>query len=264
MLKAARASLTGITLASFANARGGSYDGIGMAGGLKSGLAGGTPSIAKFFGGPFDGSDATLAVADVPLAVNFASLTATAVRLRVALRWRTAPPSDAASFLVERYSVHGAGVDGEIWMSVARVSAVGSGLESHEYHVTDHISSAQRSTYRVSALDAAGAVSSSRTVEVEVGLAPLSLALDQNYPNPFNPTTTVEFTFPSAGDGSVRIFDLLGRTVATIFDTSVLPGRYYQAVFDGSSLASGSYFCRLEFNSEGTTKTILRRMVLVR
>jgi hypothetical protein len=66
-----------------------------------------------------------------------------------------------------------------------------------------------------------------------------------NYPNPFNPVTTLHYTVASDGPVTLRVFDLLGRTVATPVDGPQAAGMH-TVQFNGSGLASGAYVCRLE------------------
>ncbi|MEK9136090.1 MAG: hypothetical protein AAB393_03120, partial [Bacteroidota bacterium] len=85
---------------------------------------------------------------------------------------------------------------------------------------------------------------------VEEGDVPKEFALLQNYPNPFNPTTTIRYSLPSqrisraegrGGVGSIvtlRVYDLLGREVATLVNEEKEPGRH-TAVLDGKKLSSG-------------------------
>ncbi len=75
---------------------------------------------------------------------------------------------------------------------------------------------------------------------------PLTFELEQNYPNPFNPTTTIRFTIPSGmyDHASLRVYDLLGREVATLVNERKNPGSY-QIAFDATGLPSGVYFYRL-------------------
>lgn len=68
--------------------------------------------------------------------------------------------------------------------------------------------------------------------------------LDQNYPNPFNPTTTIGFRVPSFGYVSLKVYDMLGREVATLVDKELASGSY-KIQFDGSNLPSGVYIVRL-------------------
>jgi hypothetical protein len=86
-----------------------------------------------------------------------------------------------------------------------------------------------------------------------------SFRLMQNYPNPFNPTTTIPFDLPNQGKVALKVYDLLGRSIFTLLDENLAAG-HHEIKFDGSQLASGIYFYRLEFN--GQIKN--RQMVLVK
>lgn len=89
-----------------------------------------------------------------------------------------------------------------------------------------------------------GAVTSiCTTVGVEPGMnePPGRFALHQNYPNPFNPSTTIRFEVGGWGFVSLKVYDLLGREVATLVNEVKLPGSY-QVQWDASNFASGVYF----------------------
>jgi hypothetical protein len=68
--------------------------------------------------------------------------------------------------------------------------------------------------------------------------------LDQNYPNPFNPSTTISFSIPKAGYVTLKVYNMLGEEVATLFDGFMTP-QAYKLKFDGTGLASGAYIARL-------------------
>ncbi len=85
---------------------------------------------------------------------------------------------------------------------------------------------------------------------------PTVFALEQNYPNPFNPTTTIGYDLPKATHVSLTVFSALGQKVATLVDTEQPAGRY-RVQFDGRSLASGAYFCRMQAGTFVDTKQIL-------
>jgi len=77
--------------------------------------------------------------------------------------------------------------------------------------------------------------------------------LGQNYPNPFNPSTTIKFSLPQASTISLKVFDVLGKEVATVAE-----GRYeagaFTATFDARNMNSGVYFYTLR-TSTGFVQT---------
>lgn len=86
-----------------------------------------------------------------------------------------------------------------------------------------------------------------------------SYDLAQNYPNPFNPTTTISFTIPHSSLTILKVFDVLGREVATLVNEQMSPGTY-ERIFDANKLASGVYFYRLRTGSF----TDVKRLILLR
>lgn len=101
--------------------------------------------------------------------------------------------------------------------------------------------------------------------ETENSQTVIACKLEQNYPNPFNPTTTIRYSLPSHEGAGVRshvmlkVFDVLGREVATLVDEDKTPGEY-SLEFDASNLSSGVYIYRL---SAGNLQ-LSRKMLLVR
>jgi hypothetical protein len=85
-----------------------------------------------------------------------------------------------------------------------------------------------------------------RTTSVEQSGSgiPTEFALDQNYPNPFNPATTIHFAVPKGGPVSLKVYDLLGREVATLVSQEL--GAGYFTVRWQAEVASGTYVYRLQ------------------
>jgi ligand-binding sensor domain-containing protein len=86
---------------------------------------------------------------------------------------------------------------------------------------------------------------------------PSHFELSQNYPNPFNPTTTFKFSIANSQLTILKIYDVLGREVATLTNEVKQPGTY-TVQWDASAQPSGVYLCRLQsgFNMQ-TSKMIL-------
>lgn len=74
---------------------------------------------------------------------------------------------------------------------------------------------------------------------------PGGFALRQNYPNPFNPSTTIEFTLPKSAFVMLKVYNLLGKEVATLVAEQRSAG-IHKFNWDASGLASGVYLYRLE------------------
>ncbi len=88
---------------------------------------------------------------------------------------------------------------------------------------------------------------------------PEQLELRQNYPNPFNPNTNILFRLPQTEQVRIVVYDILGRPVQTVVDQQYQAG-IHTVTFDGSRLASGVYFYRIQAGNENLT----RKMMLVK
>lgn len=91
------------------------------------------------------------------------------------------------------------------------------------------------------------------------GLVPERFTLEQNHPNPFNPATTISFQVPAMSFVDLRVYDVLGREVATLVHEEKPPGRY-AVTWDAGAAASGVYLYRLQAGRFVET----RKLVLVR
>jgi parallel beta-helix repeat protein len=88
---------------------------------------------------------------------------------------------------------------------------------------------------------------------------PVEYALLGNYPNPFNPTTKINYSLPQDGEVLLKVFDTLGREVATLVNGFVNSGKH-DVVWDGTNYASGIYFYSITFNG----KTLNKKMLLMK
>jgi len=85
------------------------------------------------------------------------------------------------------------------------------------------------------------------------GDVPLQFSLKQNYPNPFNPKTNIEFRITNFGLVKLKVYDVLGKEIATVVSEELQPGAY-SIPWDASALPSGTYFYRLQAGSFVQTK----------
>ncbi len=90
--------------------------------------------------------------------------------------------------------------------------------------------------------------------------APRSYELLRNYPNPFNPETTIQFSVPTTGHALLKIYNVLGRETATLYNAETKAGILQTVKFEASGLAGGIYFSRLEC----TAGVQCNRMVLLK
>jgi hypothetical protein len=74
---------------------------------------------------------------------------------------------------------------------------------------------------------------------------PFEFKLGQNYPNPFNPTTAISYQLSANSFVTLKVFDILGREVATLVNEVRKPG-VYRVNWNASGLPSGVYFCRMQ------------------
>ncbi|MEW5798524.1 MAG: T9SS type A sorting domain-containing protein [Bacteroidota bacterium] len=127
--------------------------------------------------------------------------------------------------------------DLDLWL-VNEQSGVKTNLRSiHEYTITPQ-SDLLRYTVRTVKKGTPTTVLKSKQI-------PKSYYLEQNFPNPFNPSTTIRFGIPHSGNVSLRVYDLLGRTISSLVDVYLESGTY-NVNFDGTAFPSGIYLYTLE------------------
>jgi hypothetical protein len=85
---------------------------------------------------------------------------------------------------------------------------------------------------------------------------PSDYQLSQNYPNPFNPETKISFSIPATGLVSLKVFDILGKEVASLVNEVKTAGAH-EVTFNASSLSSGTYFYRIETGNFVKTKKMM-------
>jgi hypothetical protein len=166
--------------------------------------------------------------------------------------WKTASGQDAHSVSVNPANPFGGA--GQLtsltnlhWVSAA--SSVFAGTPIPGY-TTDIDGDTRNATKPYMGADEAGPLTA---VEPEQGAAPFTFALAQNYPNPFNPATVIDYQLANDGQTALRVYDLLGREVATLVNDRQEAGRH-TVRFEGAGLSSGVYFYRLTSGERTETR----------
>lgn len=88
------------------------------------------------------------------------------------------------------------------------------------------------------------------------GEIPTEFSLAQNFPNPFNPNTKISWQSPIAGHQTLKVYNLLGKEVATLVNEFREAGKF-EITFDSGNLASGVYFYKLQSGSFVETKKMI-------
>ncbi len=102
------------------------------------------------------------------------------------------------------------------------------------------------------ALNSGGTITSAEELED----SPKFIGLNQNYPNPFNPTTNISFKLPASQRVTLKVYDMLGREVATLLNNEFVNSGQNNVTFDAGNLASGVYMYVLRGNDFSVSKTM--------
>jgi hypothetical protein len=199
--------------------------------------------------GPYKGAHE----GSTPLPVQITSFVVRANRLDASLAWSTASETNNSGFEIERRAVLGS----DSWAKVGFVQGAGTSMSPRSYSYEDRGLAPGRYAYRIKQVDNGGAFAYHSGAEVEVGIAARVFALEGNYPNPFNPETRIEFTVPERGRAILRIFNVIGQEVATLFNEEAEAGKIYQVRFDASRLPTGVYVSRLDHGGQSSMRKML-------
>ncbi len=85
---------------------------------------------------------------------------------------------------------------------------------------------------------------------------PGKISLYQNYPNPFNPSTVISYQLPVNSEVSLKVFDMLGREVASLIDGKRMSAGMHSLTFDAGNLSSGMYIYRLQAGNQVFTRKL--------
>lgn len=187
-----------------------------------------------------------------PIPVEFTSFTANVNENSVTLNWTTATETNNSGFSVERKGNEGN------WQTMGFISGRGNSTVTNQYSFTDQNVAYGKYTYRLKQIDYNGSATFSSEVNVDV-IPVNTFALSQNYPNPFNPSTMIKYSIPSDQFVTLKIFDVLGREVATLVNEAQVRGEYTIS-FNASRLSSGIYYYSITAGSYRET----RKMILTK
>jgi hypothetical protein len=172
--------------------------------------------------------------------VELNSFTCSVDKNTVHLNWETESEINNKGFDIER-KVKGT----SMWQRVGFVEGKGNSNQNADYSFTDSKLNTGKYNYRLKQIDFNGNIKyHNLTGDVSIGI-PNRFSLSQNYPNPFNPKTKIDYEIPVNGKVTIKIYNQLGQEVANLVDENKEAG-YYTTEFDGTNLASGVYFYRME------------------
>lgn len=185
--------------------------------------------------------------------VELTSFTASVGDNSVSLNWRTATEVNNRGFEVQRMT------DGNNWITIAFVEGKGTTSDPVSYSYTDNYSDynfAGTVSYRLKQMDFDGRYQLSNVINLDINFAVKEYSLAQNYPNPFNPSTLIKFALPKSGKVTIKVYNSIGKEVATLVDSYKESGNY-EVTFDAASLASGVYFYKMTAGEFTQTRKLL-------
>ncbi|MBK8553219.1 MAG: T9SS type A sorting domain-containing protein [Ignavibacteria bacterium] len=217
-------------------------------------------SCTAVMGGPGDNSDngaAWLFTCEFPLPVELNSFVSNVNGNKVFLNWTTSQETNNYGFDIERSNV--TGQTSEVWKKIGFVNGHGTSSAWSNYEFTDRSLTSGKYNYRLKQIEYNGNFEYfNLTEEVVIGV-PDKFELSQNYPNPFNPSTNLEFGISNLEFVSLKVYDAMGKEVATLVN-EIKPAGRYEVTFDGSNLGSGVYFYKIKAGSF----TAVKRMILIK
>ncbi|WP_290661573.1 T9SS type A sorting domain-containing protein [Ignavibacterium sp.] len=186
--------------------------------------------------------------------VELTSFIANSIGNDVTLNWSTATETNNQGFEIQRSN-------GGEFMKVDFVPGYGTTTQPQTYQFVDKNVPAGKYTYRLKQIDYNGQFEYSPAVEVNV-IGVNEYSLHQNYPNPFNPSTSISFDLATESKVTLRIFDILGQEVVTVFSGNLNAGNH-KVDFNAGGLNSGIYFYQIDATGiDGKTFSATKKMIL--
>jgi hypothetical protein len=189
---------------------------------------------------------------DVVLPVQLVSFVGSFEGNTAKLEWQTVTETNNYGFNVQRLN--------EVKQSfetIGFVAGKGTTLEPQSYSFID---GQPENSYRLEQIDNDGLTSYFGPIMLNPNSVgdnvPAVFALNQNYPNPFNPSTTISFSLANAGYTTLKVYNLIGKEVAILFNGNAAAGRNYIVNFDAKNLTSGMYFYKLQSGNNVEVKKL--------
>ncbi|MGE5362698.1 MAG: DUF5050 domain-containing protein [Bacteroidota bacterium] len=189
-------------------------------------------------------TNAVLSSGSSPLPVELTAFAGKAEGTDVKLTWQTATEINNHGFEIER-ALHEAELAELNYEKISFAAGAGNSNSTKSYAYTDKALQPGKYSYRLKQIDTDGKYSYSETAEITIGAMPQLFELSQNFPNPFNPSTLITYMLPSAADVTLKVYDLLGREVASLTDGWQEAGTY-QISFNAGDLSSGLYIAEIK------------------
>jgi hypothetical protein len=187
----------------------------------------------------------------IALPVELISFTAEVVKKKyVLLKWETATEANNYGFEVERSA------DKINWIKIAFINGHGNSNSPTQYLYTDYNISSSKNYYRLKQIDADGAFTYSKEIELSIDRLGNDFVLEQNFPNPFNPTTTIGFEIKERGNVRLFILNTLGEEINILLNEEKEAG-HHSIDFNGIELPSGVYFYQIQVGNFIDTKNML-------
>ncbi len=203
-----------------------------------------------------DGTIWTLADTDSPIPVELTSFVANVIGKKVVLNWKTETEVNNSGFEIERATTL-KNTNLNVYKRIGFVQGHGNSNLPNEYSFIDYNTQYGKVKYRLKQIDTDGTFFYSNEIEVNIDV-PKEFALFQNYPNPFNPSTVIDYTLPQAGLVTLKVYNVLGKEVATLVNEQQEAGRY-NIELNATKLGinSGVYFYTLEAGNFKSTKKMI-------
>lgn len=198
------------------------------------------------------------------LPVSLSSFTASADKRNVTLMWVTEWELNNLGFDIERLTPLNPPEGGTSdWKKIAFIQGHGTSNIPNGYMFKDENLKSGSYRYRLKQIDYSGNFEYFYPGSDVMISPPGKFELGQNYPNPSNPNSKINFELPVSGKVTLKIYDILGKEVKTIVN-GILEADFYSVDFDGSMLASGIYFYRLDAEGDDRHFSKTVKMILVK